>query len=715
MHMSKILTSIGVIALVACVVRPAAQSAPEPAIAGESRTNEVAELPPMFVTATRTEQDPFTLPYSVSDVSVADIEHQMPRTTPEALREQPSVMLQKTGHGQSSPYLRGFTGFRTLMLIDGIRLNNSTYRDGPNQYWSTIDVYSLDRLEVVRGPSSVLYGSDAVGGTVNAITRGRRDDGSGFDWNGGALYRFSSAEDSHTAHPEVSAQYNEKLGVHVGGSYKSFGDLRGGGGVGRQPKTGYDEYDFDAKAEYFLAPNSRLVYGHQTVRMDDAWRTHSTIYGVLWEGTTRGTDLKRAFDQDRDLDYVQYHADSLEGFVDEVHFSVSRHYQGEIEDRVRSNRRQELQTVNVDTLGVSMQLESPSPVGRWVYGAEYYRDWVDSSYRAYDADGSLAAVRVQGPVADDATYDLVGGYVENQLPFADERLVLTLGGRYNLAQVDANKIRDPSSGETFSIEESWDQLIGSGRLLFHVDPEQHLALFGGASQGFRAPNLSDLTRWDADWGQEIPSPNVEPETFLSLEGGARVQYERVQAEAVYFHTLFDDMIVRVPTGEMAGAIPIVIKENSGEGHVHGVELSASVKVHRDWTLWGNFTWMRGELDREDLGGVTITEPLSRLMPMTVNSGIRWQHPKGRVWAEFSATFAEEQDRLAANDKLDTQRIPVGGTPGYAVCHLRAGWNPSRNVSLIAALENSTDEDYRIHGSGVNEAGRNFVVTARVQF
>ncbi|HOB99919.1 MAG TPA: TonB-dependent receptor plug domain-containing protein, partial [Verrucomicrobiota bacterium] len=284
--MSKILTSIGVIALVACVVRPAAQSAPEPAIAGESRTNEVAELPPMFVTATRTEQDPFTLPYSVSDVSVADIEHQMPRTTPEALREQPSVMLQKTGHGQSSPYLRGFTGFRTLMLIDGIRLNNSTYRDGPNQYWSTIDVYSLDRLEVVRGPSSVLYGSDAVGGTVNAITRGRRDDGSGFDWNGGALYRFSSAEDSHTAHPEVSAQYNEKLGVHVGGSYKSFGDLRGGGGVGRQPKTGYDEYDFDAKAEYFLAPNSRLVYGHQTVRMDDAWRTHSTIYGVLWEGTT---------------------------------------------------------------------------------------------------------------------------------------------------------------------------------------------------------------------------------------------------------------------------------------------------------------------------------------------------------------------------------------------------------------------------------------------
>ena len=697
-----------------CIAQAGAQSATTAALT-EPATNAVAELPPMFVTATRSEQDPFTLPYSVSEVSTVDLEHQMPRTMPEALREQPSIMLQKTGHGQSSPYLRGFTGFRTLMLIDGIRLNNSTYRDGPNQYWSTIDVYSLDRLEVVRGPSSVLYGSDAVGGTVNAISKGRRDYGQGFDWNGSALYRFSSAEDSHTTRPELSAQYDEKLGIHVGGSFKSFGELRGGSDVGRQPMTGYDEYDFDAKAEYFLAPNSRLVYGHQTVRMEDAWRTHSTIYGVLWEGTTRGSDLRRAFDQDRDLDYLQYHVEALEGFVEEVHFSLSRHYQGEAEDRVRSTGWREYQTVDVDTLGVSLQLESPSPVGRWVYGAEYYRDWVDSSYRAYDADGNLAAVRVQGPVADDATYDLVGVFVEDQLPLANERLMLTFGGRYNFAQVDANKIRDPSTGDTFSLEESWDEIIGSGRVLFNVDAEQHLAIFGGASQGFRAPNLSDLTRWDADWGLEIPSPNVQPETFLSLEAGARVQYERFQAEAVYFHTLFDDMIVRVPTGEMSGSIPIVTKENSGEGYVHGVELSGSVKVHRDWTLWANYTWMRGELDREDLGGVTITEPVSRLMPATVNSGIRWRHPKGRVWTEFSATFAEEQDRLAANDKLDTQRIPVGGTPSYGVCHLRVGWNPSSSASVIAAVENLTNEDYRIHGSGVNEPGRNFVLSARVQF
>lgn len=686
------------------------------AAAPASNTADPHLLPPTIVTATRVEEEAFALPYSVASVGPLDLERQMPRTTPDALEELPSVMVQKTSQGQGSPFLRGFTGFRTLMLIEGIRLNNSTFRDGPNQYWSTVDALSLDRLEVVRGPSSVMYGSDAIGGTVNAFAKGRTDYGAGFDWNGGALYRFSSAENSHMGRPEVSAQWDNKFGVYVGGSIKEFGNLWGGEDVGLQRKTGYSEWDVDAKAEYHLSPSSRLVYGHQTVRLDDAWRTHSTIYGVPWAGTRQGSDRQRMFDQARDLDYLQYHAQDLDGAVEEIHASVSRHYQGELEDRVRSSGNRELQTVDVDTFGVWLQLESPSKVGRLVYGAEYYHDWVDTSYRAYNAAGDLTAVRVQGPVADDSTYDLAGAYLEDHIPLLNDRLEVIVGGRYNFSHVEAGKIRDPSTAATFSLEDSWDSLVGSGRILYQLDDQKHASVFAGASQGFRAPNLSDLTRWDADWGQEIPSPGVDPEHFLSLEGGARVRFERFQAEAVYFHTLFDDMIVRVPTGDTSpNGDLIVTKENSGEGYVHGVELSAALKLHRDWTLWGNFTWMRGELERPDAGGRMVEEPVSRLMPTTVNTGLRWQHPNRRVWAEFAATFAEKQDRLAYNDTLDTTRIPVGGTPGYDVYHLRVGWNPCRNASLVAALENLTNEDYRIHGSGVNEPGRNLVLTAQFRF
>lgn len=679
-------------------------------------SNAPVLMPAIIVTATRTEEDSFAIPYSVDVVSLADFERKLPRTMPEALRELPSIMLQKTGHGQGSPYLRGFTGFRTLMLVDGIRLNNSTFRDGPNQYWSTIDALSLDRMEVVRGPSSVLYGSDAIGGTVNAISTGRTSYGDGFDWDARTFYRYSSAEQSHVGRIEASGQYDHELGFHIGVSPKTFGDLHGGEDVGALRKTGYDELDWDAKLEYFVTPSSRFVYGHQTVDMDDAWRTHSTIYGASWEGTTVGSDLKRTFDQGRDLDYLQYHAEALPGFVEEMHFSVSYHRQDEIENRIRSTGIQELQTVDVQTLGLSAQFQSPSPVGRWVYGAEFYHDWVNTSFQRYNAAGDLVQVRVQGPVADDATYDLVGAYVEDQIPLASERLQLIVGGRYTYAQVDADRIRDPSTGATFSLDDSWDNVVGSARLLYKLDAEDHSALFVGASQGFRAPNLSDLTRWDADWGLEIPSPGVEPEQFLSLEAGGRLRFERFAAEATFFHTFIDDMIMRVPTGETNAGVPVVTKQNSGEGYIQGLELSGSVALHRDWTLWGNFTWMEGKVDSPlVVDGPEQTSYISRLMPLTVNSGLRWQHPKWRVWAEFAATFAMDADKLAPNDRLDTQRIPPGGTPGYAVCHLRAGWSPCRHATISAALENLTDEDYRIHGSGVNEAGRNLIIAADFRF
>ncbi len=672
----------------------------------------------MVVTATRGAEDPFALPYSVDAVTRSQLERKQPRTTPDAMRELPSVMLQKTSHGQGSPYLRGFTGFRTLMLVDGIRLNNSTFRDGPNQYWSTVDAFALDRIEVVRGPGSVLYGSDAIGGTVNAISKSRSDYEDGFDWNGGAQYRYSSAEDSHVGRPEFSAQYDGRVGFHLGGSIKEFGDLHGGEDVGVQPKTGYSEWDLDAKAEYYLTPDSRLVYGHQTVRLDDAWRTHSTIYGVLWEGPTRGSDRQRMFDQDRDLDYLQYHAENLDGFIEGIHASLSHHYQGEVEDRIRGNGNRELQSVDVHTLGVSLQLESPSKFGRWTYGVEYYRDWVDTTYHAYNPAGDLTAVRVQGPVADDSTYDLLGAFVENRLPLVDDHLDLLLGGRFTYAEADAGRVRDPYTSQTLSLTDSWDSLVGDARLLWRIDRADHLVAYAGVAQGFRAPNLSDLTRFDADAGQqEIPAFGLEPESFVSPEIGVKAQHAWFGAEVTYFYTFMDDLIVRVPTGDLSSNGDLIVtKENAGTGYVHGIELTGRANPHRDWTLWANLTWMRGELDTPTVaGGPEVTEPVSRLMPTTVNSGLRWRHPNRRLWAEFAATFAEKQDRLASNDRRDTQRIPVGGTPGYDVYHLRAGWKPCRFASITAALENLTNTDYRIHGSGSNEPGRNFILTADIRF
>ena len=124
-----------------------------------ARAGATFDLETLVVTPSRRKQAMLDVPYSVDFVSKERLEQA--RSLPQALRDVPGVMVQETGPAQGSPYIRGFTGFRTLTLVDGIRLNNSVFRDGPNQYAGTIDPFSLSGIEVVKGPSSVLYGKSA--------------------------------------------------------------------------------------------------------------------------------------------------------------------------------------------------------------------------------------------------------------------------------------------------------------------------------------------------------------------------------------------------------------------------------------------------------------------------------------------------------------------------------------------------------------------------
>jgi hemoglobin/transferrin/lactoferrin receptor protein len=96
-------------------------------------------------------------------------------------------------------------------------------------------------------------------------------------------------------------------------------------------------------------------------------------------------------------------------------------------------------------------------------------------------------------------------------------------------------------------------------------------------------------------------------------------------------------------------------------------------------------------------------------------GLRWDHPSRRFWAQLGCTLAATADKLSTADELDTQRIPPGGTPGYALLDLQAGWKICKDLDLWMALENMTDTDYRIHGSGLNEPGINLKAGLKWRF
>ena len=682
-----------------------------------AQSNSTSAVPEVVVTTTRTARPLHETPHYIHSVSSEALRiERAVRTVPEALKAQTGIMVQKTAHGQGSPYIRGFTAYHNLMMIDGIRLNNSVFRSGPNQYWNTVDALSIDRIEVVKGPSSSLYGSDAIGGTVNAFTQRRMDYPAGVNWDGRTYYRYSSAERSHIGRMEISGNVDDQLGVAMGYSYKDFGNLEGGQKVGTHEKTAYDEQDWNIRLDYFPSDDSHVILAHQGVGIDDAWRTHKTIYGISWEGTTVGTELRRSLDQDRRLTYVQYHQQNLDSFCDQFRAGVSYQLQGEKRDRIQTRDRHDIQGFDVATLGSFLQFRSPSSAGLFVYGIESYHDNVNSFKKTYNPDGSLQKTAIQGPVGDDATYDIVGIYAQDIVSLADP-LSLVIGCRYDYAAAVANSVEDPDTGGKIRASGNWDSVAGSGRVLYYLDQQKSCALFAGVAQGFRAPNLSDLTRLDSARTDEIetPAPNLKPERFVAYEIGMKVKTAQLSGQFAYFYTDIDDMIVRTPTGMMIDDEYEVTKKNAGEGYVHGVEMEAAWWPRENWTVSAAFTWMDGAVDTYPTSDPAPSrEPIDRLMPPSGRLGLRW-NSKGKYWVEVQCRVAAKAEKLSTRDQSDTQRIPPGGTPGYVVCDLRAGWHVRDRLKLSAALENIGDKDYRIHGSGMNEAGRNFVIAADYAF
>jgi hemoglobin/transferrin/lactoferrin receptor protein len=660
------------------------------------------------VTARRLEESTFEAPQSAVSLDGEDLHvRQAVRSLPEALEEVPGVHVQKTSHGQGSPFLRGFTGYQTLFLIDGIRLNHAAMRSGPNQYFNTVDPLGLERLEVVLGPGSVLYGSDAIGGTVNAITASPESEGRGLQGGGRLFYRFASGEDSHAGRAELRASLGEHAVALAGLSLKDYGDIIAPNA--RLPNTGYDEIDGDAKLRFFPSADLEVVLAYQHVGQFDVPRTHATVFSRSFRGTTAGTDRKRDLDQRRELAYAQAHWTPDCEWLSRLNLSLSFQVHDEREERVPANLRRSLQGFEDEVVGLGLQLESPSLLGTLAYGIEYYHDGVNSFFREFNPDGSLRQVRERGPVADESAYDLLGVYIQAVKEVLHD-LELTLGGRFNYAAARAREVdTDPASAPDLgAIDEEFPALVGSARLLYRVLPACNV--FAGVSQGFRAPNLSDLTRFDvARSGEvEVPAPDLDPERYVAFEGGAKLQLDEVEGFAAYHYTLIDGMIVRFPTGDTIDGDPVVTKDNVGDGFVQGVDVSLSWSFWDGFTLFGVASWIEGEADTF-AGAVKARKAISRIPPASGLVGLRWESPGRRVWVEGTVRITGEQDKLSPDDRTDTQRIPPGGSPGYTVYGLRAGVELIDDLKVFAALENVTDVNYRPHGSGNNEPGINAVV------
>lgn len=669
------------------------------------------------------EQDLFALPWS-AEVLGGDRLRDTSRTFSEALTGLPSVMVQKTAYGMSSPYLRGLTGYHNVLLVDGVRLNHSAMRSGPNQYWSTVDMLGLDRVELLRGPHGVIYGSDAVGGVVHAVAPPTRYSlpGEGVAGGGRVYARWSAAESSATLRFEGEI-HDQDWSLRVGQTLATYGDLRGGSEVGTQDDTGYDLAATDLHLARRLASGAELALGVQSVKLDDVPRTHKTLAGLDWEGLKPGKELFRRHDQKRRLYYLRSSWRDAGGWADRAELTLSLHEHDETRERMKANadgtsKDGDFQGFGINDLGLTARFEADGGWNdRWSYGIELHREGADSFKRKFDANRVFTSTSIQGPIAADARYTTLAAYLQDEI-FFDHAWSLVSGLRYTRVDVDVDRVEDPDSGLPTAFSRDFDSVVASLRALWR--PAERQSWFAGLSQGFRAPSLYDLTSLDETSVIDTPDFNLEPEHFLQAELGGRGEAGDWSWNTSLYQTWISDMIVRSPENPTGSE---VLKDN-GDGWIRGLEASLAYAWSTDWSTQLMTSWMDGEVDQRlpAPGFARVRRPIDRLMPLQAYLTTRYAPHGSRWWAEAYWWLVDGQSDLSLRDERDTTRIPdrdgdgfADGTPGFAILGLRAGWQFGQASALTVALENLGDVDYRIHGSGVNGAGLDLVVGLDLRF
>ncbi|MEM6475239.1 MAG: TonB-dependent receptor [Pseudomonadota bacterium] len=657
----------------------------------------------IIITGTRSKEALDDQPYAISVVDQTQIERELPRTVPEALTQLPGVLIQKTASGHGSPYIRGFTGNRTLLVIDGVRYNNATFRDGANEYFAQIDTFTLDQIELIAGPASALYGSEAVGGVLNLITRGADiDDTVGLFLRGEQTVRVSNGDQSIASRTAVELGEGSKWGFRTGATIREYGDIRAAQ-LGRLPESGYSERALDARLDVALGSGWSATVDHQSLWQDDVPRTHSTVFSVPFAGTRRGTDLQRDKDHGRAFTYVKVRRDSDQPALTSLELTLSHQARREEELRVLGSAARIDQSFVSDLWAFNAVASADAGEFKLTYGLDLSHETIDSA--RVDTDQGVSTVRLQGPVGTDARYDMAGFFVRG---LADITSRVVLDGSLRLSFVDASvgQFADPVTGLARSFDQAWSDLSGSLRLSYLADDYSVWAAF---SRSFRAPNIADISRFGRSRSSEIEvaSLTLEPETFDTFELGYRGSFGALNIGASAYTTRLNNYIATVPTGQLRDGLTEVAKRNAASGYVAGIELSVDAEIAEGFVLSGNATWLRGRLTLPTVAG-PVEEPISRIQPLTGNLRLTWE-PGNGLWALAELALADRADKLSSGDLLDVERIPPGGTPGYVLFGIRGGARIGRGVDLTFAFNNLFDDAYRTHGSGNNEAGRHVMV------
>ena len=695
------------------------------------------------------------IPFQVKTIDVKDIKATNAQTSADALAHHGGVFVQKSQLGGGSPIIRGFEANRVLLVVDDIRLNNAIYRSGHLQNAITVDQAMLDRMEIIFGPNSLMYGSDALGGVVNFKTRNPQlSNSSGEAQTAGQYYvRFASANQEKSAH--VDFNYGkDKWGSLTSLTFSDYNDLRTGNkrderfpdfgkrlllqdrdsngndiaieneNPNLQVGTGYSQVDVLQKFLFTPSQEHRFAINLQYSTSSDVPRYDNV--SEIRDGQLRWAEWNYG-PQTRLLSALDYRHIASTSLYDQL--IVIGAYQRIDEDRISRrfgnlNRERQEEDVSVYSLTIdaSKYLIASSNL-ELEYGADIQHNDVVSTANATDINTQLSTSTLTRYASGDNLLTNIGAYIYLKRSSQDEALNLNTGLRYSSSNYklsyDQNDPIEWPSNFYNGITGSNQALTWSVGGTYKIS--EPLQIRSMISTAFRSPNIDDLAKVRVNGGEiTFPNINLKPERSSNVELTLSLKASKgLNISTTGFYTRLSDAIIRgafvAPDGNstwttQGETLSVVGNQNIQDGVIKGLSINLSGELTQDlnWNATYNITSGREKNSGQE------DQPLAHIPPTYGKIGVdytldRWSL-KG-VYRFNGSKSLEEYGGSADNPDLAT---PVGAL-SWSTFNIYGQYQISDKLELSLSAENLFDKHYRQFASGVSASGRNFVFSLKGSF
>ncbi|MEQ1553961.1 MAG: TonB-dependent receptor [Ferruginibacter sp.] len=687
------------------------------------------------------------------------------------------VFVQKSQQGGSSPVLRGFEASRILLIVDGVRMNNAIFRAGHLQNAITADQNSLSRVEVMYGPASTIYGSDALGGSIQLITKSPiLSDQKKLLVTGSAFTRYSTVNNEKTLHADVSIG-KKKIAWFQSYNFSDFGDMK----MGNKYSAAYP--NFGRRSIYVGSVNgvdSVLVNSNDRVQKFSGYKQWDIIQKILFKqnehishslnfqlsntnnvprydrmqdvknfGGTIGTTLRYAEwfygPQKRLMGAYELNALKI-GFFDNLKLNIN--YQKIEESRqTREYRRYDRfdsQVEKVKVFGGTISAKKYFGNNEIVVGLDAQLNDVKSvATRTNRITNVVTPIITRYPDGKN-TLNNYGLFAQHTYKFKNSKLVLNDGIRLQSIRLKSTILNNTFLKLPDTIFNQNNMAV-TGNIGLVFAPIKSTIVKLALSSGFRAPNIDDLVKvFESSTAAKqvvIPNANLKPEYTYNIDLTLTQKVaNKIDIELTGFYTWFNNAILKAPI-QLNGADSIIYNgvksqvlasQNLNKANVYGFSVGLNADIVKGLTFNSTLSYTIGRLKTDIAKATNVYEkqtngtyslvskniaskPLDHIPPTTGKTTLAYEYKNFQTEIYIVYNGWKHLEKYNPEGEDNPAYATADGMPSWITTNWKAKYNFTKNLQAQFAVENIFDKNYRTFASGFSAPGRNFLVALRANF